>query len=142
MIIHNTEIDEYFAIALEPHNIVDPLTGKVIFEMYRGQAFRWLYKTQGEETNCITCNSTPEHHVIISYYDCKEFKDAEGKKAMYKIPSKKLIETYDVSDVVESCGESWLDELGGYNLDLFTPPYLRKDAKDWNIEKGISNSKE
>lgn len=134
MIIKNEDIENYYLIAQEPHTIYDSI-GNVAISIFRGQVFRWLYKTiDDDHIDCLSCGNTKETHVISGLLNCPDFKDKEGKRKIYHVPSEKFVESYDAEDVDDTC-ESWQDEVGGYNKELFTPPNLREEYKNWNSEK-------
>ena len=140
MTIQNEDIDNFFVLATESYNIRD-LQGKDVLNIYRGQLFKWLKKDIDMESDlCYNCSNVIEYHYITSYWNCdKDFQDETGNTVNYKVPSYVFIETYDVSDAEQIC-ESWIDEISGSNKELFTPPHLRDEYKDWDGEKTSTNS--
>jgi len=136
-IILNNDKENYFVVANEPYNIIG--NNKILFAVYRGQYFKWSSKNVPENTGCSSCNKKKGYYTLTGYSNCdKGFKDENGNEIFYAIPDYILEETYDTEDEDGVC-ESWFEETGGYNKDVFTPPHLRTgEYKDWNAEKNTT----
>lgn len=136
-IILNNDKENYFVVANEPYNIIG--NNQVLFSVYRGQYFKWSSKNIPENTGCSSCNKKKGYYTLTGYSNCdKGFKDENGNEIFYAIPDYILEETYDTEDEDGVC-ESWFEETGGYNKDVFTPPHLRtKEYDDWNAEKNTT----
>ena len=130
----NTDQDNFFVVAVQPYNVI--VDNKTVFEVFRGQYFKWSSKLEPSYSeSCRSCSNKTGSYSIYAFASCKDqFKDKDGNITKYSIPSYVFEETYDVEDDTGVC-ESWFHETGGYNKDLFTPPHLRDEYKDWNAEK-------
>jgi hypothetical protein len=138
-IIANPDSSNYFLVANEPYNI--EIGNVVVFEIYRGQYFKWATHTKNDDSGCSSCGgSNVGSYVITGYANCKDgFVDADGNAITYSIPDNMVEETYDNEDDI-GVDESWFHETGGYNKELFTPPHFRDEYKDWNVEKSIDGN--
>ena len=133
--IANSDTDNYFLVANEPYNIV--VNATVVFEIYRGQYFKWATHYKKDGNGCSSCGGSNVGSYVITGYakNADGFIDANGNETTYSIPDNIVEETYDNEDDI-GVDESWFHETGGYNKELFVPPHLRDEYKDWNIEKG------
>jgi len=136
-IILNTDKDNFFVVANEPYNIIANNT--LVFAVYRGQYFKWSSKYFPANKTCSSCSKDNAYYTLTGYSNCdKGFTDENGKTLSYAIPQYIFEETFDVEDEDGVC-ESWFEETGGYNKEVFTPPHLRtKEYKDWNAEKNTT----
>lgn len=133
--VFNEDVANYFIVANEPYNVYNEY-GVKIFEIFRGQYFRWIQHVL-PNNSCKGCGTTSGMYTIQGYANCKDdFKNEKGNNVLYHVPDHIFEETYDTEDNVNIC-ESWFHETGGYNKDIFTPPHLRNEYKDWNAEKKL-----